>query len=91
MKKRLAIKIYGRVIGVFFRFGAKELAEKLNLSGFIENKPDGTVYLEVEGEESDLEKFLDWCRVGPKSAKVERAEYEYSDELKNFKKFTIKY
>jgi len=32
--------------------------------------PDGSVYIEAEGEEEDLLRFIDWCRQGPGYAHV---------------------
>jgi acylphosphatase len=74
MIKHFNISIDGLVHGVFFRTSAKQKADYLNLKGFAQNEPDGSVYLEVEGEEENLEKFLTWCRKGPPLAKVERVE-----------------
>jgi acylphosphatase len=85
----LKIKIFGEVQGVFFRHSAKELAKELGIKGFIRNEPDGrTVYLEVEGEDEELEKFTNWCKRGPALARVEKAEIE-EGEIKNFKDFYI--
>ncbi len=88
--KHLNIKIYGQVQGVFFRHSAREKARELKVSGFARNEPDGAVYIEVEGEEENLEAFLAWCRKGPPSASVEKVEHEWSDELKHFRGFEIK-
>ena len=68
------VKIYGQVQGVFFRVSAKEEAEKLRITCSARNKSDGSVYIDVEGEEKDLEKFVEWCHLGPPLAKVEKVE-----------------
>jgi acylphosphatase len=77
------------VQGVGFRYSAEHEARKLNLVGFVHNEPDGSVYLEVEGEEETLKKFLEWCRKGSWLAKVERVEEEWREELTNFREFRI--
>ncbi len=87
MRKHFNIKVYGKVQGVFFRAGAKEIADKLNISGFARNEPDGTVYIEAEGEEKDLNKFLQWCKNGPEAATVDNIE-KTQGPLKNFTEFT---
>lgn len=86
MRKHLNIKIFGRVQGVFFRISAKKEAEKLGIVGFARNESDGSVYIEAEGEEKDLDKFLDWCKEGPNLAKVDKLEVR-KGPLKNFKAF----
>ena len=87
--KHLSIKVHGRVQGVFYRAEAGEKATELGLFGFAKNAPDRTVTLEAEGPEPVLEKFLDWCRQGPRMAHVEKVEYLYTDDLKNFTNFSI--
>jgi acylphosphatase len=52
MKKHFNIRISGRVQGVFFRASTKAKAEELGISGFVQNEPDGSVYIEAEGEEA---------------------------------------
>lgn len=88
MKKHLNIKVYGRVQGIFFRAGAKEQANKLGIVGFAQNQPDGSVYIEVEGENSKLNKFVKWCHLGPPMAQVEKVEVS-ENSLKNFSQFEV--
>ena len=85
----LKIKIYGKAQGVFFRHSAKKKAEELEISGLARNEEDGTVYIEAQGEKENLEKFIKWCRVGPAPASVEKVEFEYSKETKNFDKIGV--
>ena len=49
---------YGRVQFVGFRYTAKLLAVKLNLSGWVRNMPDGSVLLEAQGRTADLRQLL---------------------------------
>lgn len=70
MKKHLSIRVEGRVQGVFYRASARQKAMELGLHGFAKNEDDGSVYIEVEGEEQALNEFLRWCRTGPPRAGV---------------------
>ncbi|HTA28603.1 MAG TPA: acylphosphatase [Bacteroidia bacterium] len=88
MVKHLNIWIYGRVQGVFYRATAVEIAISLGIKGFARNENDGTVYIEAEGEEANLKKFVDWCNEGPPRASVERVTTEES-EMKNYSNFVI--
>ena len=90
MEKRLTVKIYGFVQGIFFRYGAKVEAEKRGIKGFARNEDDGSVYIEAEGDEKDLSLFLEWCRKGPPLAQVQRVDSQFENELKGFKDFDIK-
>jgi acylphosphatase len=91
MRKHLKVNIYGQVQGVFFRQHTKEKAEEMGITGFVRNEPDGRVYVEAEGEEKQLKKFLVWCRQGPRWAEVKEVKYQYSYQVKNYREFVIKY
>ncbi|NQU33286.1 MAG: acylphosphatase [Bacteroidetes bacterium] len=68
------ISVYGKVQGVGFRYHTSKKAAEFNISGFVRNKPDGSVYIEAEGEEIDLLAFIDWCEVGPQWSRVIKIE-----------------
>ncbi|HEX9503377.1 MAG TPA: acylphosphatase [Patescibacteria group bacterium] len=84
------IKIFGRVHGVNFRWSTKQKAKGLHLCGFVCNKPDGSVYVEAEGQTEDIEEFLDWCRRGPLFAKVRQIMVE-EGQIRGYNDFEIKY
>ncbi|MEK7507962.1 MAG: acylphosphatase [Patescibacteria group bacterium] len=79
--KTIKIKIFGDVQGVNFRHEAKKEADELGLKGFAENLPDGSVYIEAEGEDENLERILKWCYTGPETAKVFKTESKISEEI----------
>lgn len=64
------IIIAGKVQGVFFRLSSKELADKLDLTGWVCNLANGNVKIKVYGSTKSLQKFTDWCRAGPINAQV---------------------
>ncbi len=71
-EKHYNIIITGKVQGVFFRASTKQMADLLGLKGAVRNEPDGNVYIEVEGDQEMLTRFIQWCHHGP-----ERAEVKY--------------
>ncbi|NVM19550.1 MAG: acylphosphatase [Candidatus Lokiarchaeota archaeon] len=85
--KRVIIHVYGVVQGVFFRYTTRKIARKLALTGIVKNLPDGSVYIEAEGPEDKLKELLKFAKKGPKSAIVERIEYEYKEVQHKFKGF----
>lgn len=87
--KRLHIKIYGRVQGVFFRHTARLHAEKLGLTGWARNEADGSVTIAAEGKEEALNEFLEWCRQGPPLARVDRVDIAWYGSTDEFKRFEI--
>jgi acylphosphatase len=88
MKRHLSILVSGRVQGVFYRASAKTKADELGLMGFVQNLPDGKVYIEAEGSNENLDQFKAWCSEGPPRAQVERVEIT-EGELKNYTSFGV--
>lgn len=76
MIKRFQIRVSGRVQGVFFRKNAQQKARTLTLKGFVRNEPDGSVYIEAEGEEEQLHQLIEWCKKGPPLAMVADVMYK---------------
>jgi acylphosphatase len=87
--KHLNIKIYGSVQGVGFRDAVYWTARKAHIAGFVMNEPDGSVYIEAEGEQETLNNFLIWCGHGPSTARVDRVESEWSDAIGKFTGFRV--
>ena len=48
----------GRVQGVGFRFTATNAANKFGLTGFVKNEYDGSVTIEVQGSDEEIDMFL---------------------------------
>jgi acylphosphatase len=87
--KRIAIKVSGKVQGVFFRASTKEIANEMGITGFVRNEQDGSVYIEAEGNEEELEKFVAWCHQGPSHAAVKSVQVE-EISLQGFAKFEVR-
>ena len=88
MKRHISILVSGRVQGVFYRASAKTKADELGIKGFVQNLPDGEVYMEAEGSDEKLDLFKAWCSEGPPRAQVEQVEIKEGD-LRNFTSFGI--
>ena len=56
MQKRIRYK--GHVQGVGFRYSVRQIVSGYEISGTVQNQSDGSVLLEVEGEERELQLFL---------------------------------
>ncbi len=68
------IIVHGMVQGVGFRWNCARVADELGLTGWAVNLDDGTVEVLVEGEAEAVERMVDWCRRGPRHARVTRVE-----------------
>ena len=88
MDKHFTIKVAGKVQGVFFRASTKTKADDLGIKGFVRNEPDGSVYIEAEGDEGILKKFIEWCCRGPQNASVIKCDVT-EDEVQKYENFRI--
>jgi acylphosphatase len=68
---RRRVVVHGHVQGVFFRETARRRALSAGLAGWIRNVPNGTVEAVFEGEPDAVERLVDFCREGPRGARVE--------------------
>lgn len=91
--KRVKLRISGVVQGVFYRKSAKIEADRLGVFGYVKNLPNGDVEAEVVGEDSAVNKFIEWTKVGPKRARVDLVEITNLDPLngERFGSFEIRY
>lgn len=87
--KHFSVTVTGRVQGVFFRASTKEKADQLGIKGFVRNEPDGSVYIEAEGDDESLKKFINWCHQGPPHAKVSQVLTKEKGVV-NFSSFEIR-
>lgn len=86
--KHFNISISGKVQGVFFRATSKAVADQLGVKGAARNRPDGSVFIEAEGDEFSLDLFLEFCHKGSDRAVVENVSYVEA-ELKNYTNFEV--
>ncbi|QHS57840.1 acylphosphatase [Mucilaginibacter sp. 14171R-50] len=86
--KHLDITVKGKVQGVFFRAGAKAVADQLGVRGFVKNEPNGDVFISAEAEDVLMEMFLEWCQEGAEHAVVTGVETR-EGELKNYRNFEV--
>lgn len=83
--------VYGRVQGVGFRFFVVDEAERLGLTGWVRNRPDGrSVELIAEGPRPRLEELRRAVSKGPPGAWVERVECSWLEPTGEFVDFSIR-
>ena len=73
------VVVHGQVQGVGFRWWAAREATRLDLTGWVRNRPDGAVELLVEGEPDAVQAMLDELASGPRHAAVSVLDVEQAD------------
>ena len=88
---RVHLIIEGRVQGVWFRESTRRQALRMGVTGWVRNRPDGTVEVAAEGEESRVRALVDWCGEGPPAARVTRVQQRPAEWRGEFDAFEIVY
>jgi len=68
--------VSGRVQGVWFRASTKEQANRLGVTGWVQNLPDGRVEVLASGEKEAIATLYEWLKRGPELAEVTELTYE---------------
>ncbi len=87
----LQATVHGRVHGVFYRAFVETRAEELKLTGYVRNRPDGTVEVRAEGERQNLEKLAESLKTGPPAARVEEVVAAWAEYTGNYSRFSARY
>jgi acylphosphatase len=77
VRARAQLAIRGRVQGVYFRAGLKQVADTWRLTGWVKNAADGSVEALLEGPRPNVDAVIEWARAGPPSAFVESVEVRW--------------
>ncbi|MBU4176863.1 MAG: acylphosphatase [Desulfurivibrionaceae bacterium] len=90
-RKRVVTRVEGVVQGVYFRDYAQKEARSLDLSGWVRNRPDGTVEVVLEGEAEKVERMLAWLYTGSPQAEVKEVQVTEEQPLGDKTAFAIRY
>lgn len=89
--KTVHVIIEGRVQGVFFRDYAQRQAQKLNLKGWVSNRPDGTVEAVLCGTRQHVDKMIEWFSTGSPLSVVSAVNVEEILPTEKLSSFEIRY
>lgn len=82
------LSISGDVQGVGFRAGVYRTAIRFQVRGQVRNDDDGTVEVILQGPKTNVDNVIDWCRIGPPTARVQAVKIDRV-ELDPFDGFKI--
>jgi acylphosphatase len=86
---RYDIIFTGRVQGVFFRATTQEVARRFDVAGWVRNESDGSVRMVAEGEEAELDRFLNAVKEA-KQPNIDDVRLEKHDATGEFAEFAIR-
>ena len=84
---RQRVIVHGRVQGVCFRSATEAEALAAGVAGFVRNRADGSVEAVFEGDPEAVAALVEFCRRGPRHARVSRIEAfeEAPQDLQGFR------
>ncbi|MEX0934701.1 MAG: acylphosphatase [Candidatus Paceibacterota bacterium] len=77
--KEVDITIYGKVQGVGFRAYTQRTAEKLDITGYVQNMSEGHVEIIAQGEEEKLKELIEKIKSGSSFASVDDIDIRWHD------------
>ena len=78
----------GQVQGVGFRYTTHRIAQQFQVCGFVRNLSDGTVELLAEGEQSEIDRFLNTI-ADTMSSYIAEIKIDQSEATGGFVEFSI--
>ncbi len=89
-KIRARVNVKGLVQGVNFRHYTRATAQRLDVTGWVRNLPDGSVEGCFEGEDHAVQALIDWCRRGPDYARVDEITVDHEEFRGEFDSFDVR-
>lgn len=72
----ISMTVRGRVQGVGFRIFVALTAERLNVSGWVKNLPDGSVQLQATAPRQVLDELITAVSLGPHGSHIAQVDTE---------------
>lgn len=83
----ISLCITGKVQGVGFRNGLFEQASRLELSGYVRNRADGSVEAQAVGPHERIKTLVRWCKKGTPAADVVQVLVEPLEDIPIYTSF----
>jgi len=68
--QNLQIIISGKLQKTGFPFYVKQFAQLNNIKGFVKYSSVSSIIIEAEGNEANLNIFIEYCRIGPEGSVI---------------------
>jgi acylphosphatase len=83
------LKVNGLVQGVGYRYFFYRRAVRLELTGWVRNAPDGSVFGLVERDKGSIEALVDDLKIGPPTSKVTGVDVHWVPYTGRFASFDV--
>ena len=89
--QELEARIWGRVQMVMFRDHVQRKAKKMQIVGYVKNRPDGSVEVRAQGEREMLERLVAELHTGSLLSRVDLVEVRFMEPNLLYRTFDIQY
>jgi acylphosphatase len=86
---RRRVIVHGRVQGVGFRYSVARAAQSRGVTGWVSNRPNGSVEALFEGEPEAVDSLVRFCREGPRGAVVDQVDVA-DEEPEGLSRFAVR-
>jgi acylphosphatase len=87
---RAHIWVKGRVQGVGFRAHVEYNARQIGVTGWVRNVGYDTVEAVAEGEQSQVDRFIEMMKQGPHASRLDESRIEWETPTSEFHMFGVK-
>jgi acylphosphatase len=87
---RVHLWVTGRVQGVGFRAHVEYYGAQIGVTGWVRNVGYDIMETVAEGSRTQIDKFIEMVKQGPRAARVNEARIEYETVMGEFKEFGVK-
>ena len=84
----IQIKISGELTQTGFPFYVKQFAYLNNIKGWVRHSDHTQIIIDAEGEDADINKFIEYCRIGPNGSVISSINISHT-EIKKYESFKI--
>lgn len=81
--------VTGMVQGVAYRTYVQESATELGLTGYVKNRPDGSVVVVAQGDPTVLKSFIEYLHEGSLLAVVDGVAVDWGSVHKTYEEFSV--
>ena len=81
----------GRVQGIGFRYTAESIAQRLQLTGWVKNLPDGRVELVCEGPRESIEALVSEIEESSLGRHIQKTDCRWEEPTNEFKDFRVEF
>jgi acylphosphatase len=92
MTKTIRIIVSGKVQGVSFRMYTRVKAREIGVCGYVRNLANGDVEIMATGDQFQLDKLINWAKLGSPLSLVKNLDVEIiTNQVNSYKGFDIRY